>query len=116
MANRDRTNKRPTAPKPVGQVARTAELSLEELANAIMDGQPEPPTSPEAEGMLDRLIETEREVCPGIDDDALVSIVNERVQELVSAGNPYVAPLSEPLLDDFLANRARVQIGHPVTV
>jgi hypothetical protein len=111
MANRDRTNKRPTAPKPVRQASRTAGLSLEELANAIMAGQPEPPTPPEAEGMLDRLIETEREVSPGIDDDALVSIVNERVRELVSAGNPYVAPLSELLLNDFVANRARVQIA-----
>lgn len=56
------SSRRPTAPKPVRQVARAAGLSLEELANAVMERPPEPPTPPEAEGTLDRLIETEREV------------------------------------------------------
>lgn len=111
MTNRGRSSRRPTAPKPVRHVARAANLGPEELANAIMDGQPEPPTSPEAEGVLDRLIETERDAHPDIDDDALVSLVNERVQELVSAGNPYVSPLAELLLGNFLANRGRVQIA-----
>ena len=58
-----------------------------------------------------RLIETERQARPGIDDDALANNVHERVRELLGAGDSVVAALSEHVLDDFLANRAHVVIA-----
>lgn len=111
MTNRHRTNRRPIAPKLVRQMARDARLSLEELANAIMDGQPEPPTTPEADAIVHDLIETEREVRPGIDDAALTEEVQRRVTELLGAGNPVIAAMSEQLAHEFIVNRARVAIA-----
>ena len=111
MTNRHRTNRRPTAPKLVRQVARAARLNLEDLANAIVVGQPEPPTPPEAEAIVRDLIATEREVRPGIDDDALTDKVQRRVTELLGAGNPVVTAMSEQMAHEFIVNRARVAIA-----
>jgi hypothetical protein len=44
-------SRRATAPKPVRQVARAAGLSLEKLAEAVVDGQP-PPERPRDQAAL----------------------------------------------------------------
>ncbi len=72
--------RRPTAPKPVRQVARAAGLTLRKLAEAVHAGQPSPPTPPAHTALLRWLAQSTANANSGIGEGELAEQVAARLR------------------------------------
>ncbi len=111
MTDRVRRRHRPTAPKPVRQVARAAGLSLRKLAEAVHAGQPSPPTPPAHTALLRWLAQSTTIANPGISEDVLAEQVAARLREMAEAGDKTAEAVMDAPLNVFLLAMARTTIA-----
>ena len=109
-ASRTRS-RRPTAPKPVRQAARAASLSLEELAEAVIDGQPRPERPRDQAALLHWLGQSVRNAHPGTPTDEMAAIMASRLQEMADGGDTAAKALLEAEVDGAFLNMARISLA-----
>ena len=111
MATTKTRRRRPTAPKPVREVARGARLSLEKLAEALVDGQPSPERPRAQAALLHWLGESMRVAHPGAALDELTRIMADRLQEMADGGDATAKDMLEAEVRGHLLNLARISLA-----
>ena len=108
---RARTGRRATAPKPVRRVARAARLSLEKLAEAVVDGQPSPERPRDQAALLHWLGQSVRNAHPGAPLDELTMLMADRLQEMADGGDATAKDMLEAEVRGHLLNLARISLA-----
>ncbi len=103
--------RRPTAPKPVRQVARTARLSLRKLAEAVISGQPSDPAPREHATLLRWLAQSIANANPDISEGDLAEQIAARLTEMAEAGDETAKAVVEAPVNEFLLAIARTIIA-----
>lgn len=111
MATTARSRRRPTAPKPVRQVARAARLSLEEFAEAVVAGQPRPERPREHAALLHWLGHSVRNAYPGAPTDELAGIMAARLQEMADGGDATAKALLEADVREHVMDLVRISLA-----
>jgi hypothetical protein len=103
--------RRVTVPKPVRQVARAACLSLEELAEAVIAGQPRPKRPRDQAALLHWLGHSVRNGRPDTPTDELAAIMAARQQEMADSGDATAKAMLEAEVREEMLNLARISLA-----
>ena len=109
MTNRTQ-RRRPTAPKPVRQVARAAGISLRELAMTVLADQPSN-AAREHQALMRWLTQSAANANPGADDREVAAHVVARIEEMAEAGDETAKAVLEAQIHDVAMAHARSAIA-----
>src|SRR5689334_21887229 len=104
-------SKRPTAPKPVRQVARAARLSLEAFAEAVVAGQPRPERTHEQAVLLQWLGQSVRSDHPGTSMDELAAIMADRLPTMAEGGHATAKAMLDAEVREDVLNLVRISLA-----
>ncbi|TMC09175.1 MAG: hypothetical protein E6J41_11200 [Chloroflexi bacterium] len=111
MSDARPTRRHATAPKPVRRIARAARLSLEKLAEALVDGQPSPERPRDQAALLHWLRQTVRNAHPGAALDELTTIMADRLQKMADSGDVTAKAMLEAEVREHFLNLTRIALA-----
>jgi hypothetical protein len=104
-------SRRASAPKPVRQVARVASLTLDKLAEAVVDRQPPPERPRDHAALLHWLGQSLRNAHPGAARGEVGRIMVARLREMADAGDATAEAVLRAEVEEFGLKLARVSLA-----